>query len=92
MKFLIYQPSRSAMQSGKAKRKWILEPQDSNDQRHIESVMGWTSVKGTNSQLRFRFDEKQQAIDFAVKSNFNYRIIDPKKNIIRKKSYSDNFL
>jgi len=80
------------MQSGKAKSKWILEPQDSNDQRQIESTMGWTSARGTNSQLKFRFNEKQQAIDFAIKSNYSYTVIDPKKNIIRKKSYSDNFL
>ena len=38
----IYQPARSAMQSGEAKDNWLLEYEPEKP-REIEPLMGWTS-------------------------------------------------
>ena len=44
------------------------------------------------SEVKLEFQSKEQAINYAKKNNFDYYVIESKKNKIIKKSYSDNFL
>ena len=47
----IYQPTKTAMQSGKARTKfWILEFNKSNSNKDF--VMGWTSSSNTDEQIK----------------------------------------
>ncbi len=91
MKAKIYQRAKSAMQSGKANKLWILEIVEEKNIRHQDQIMGWTSVDNTNSHLVLEFSSKQEAIDFANKKNCEYEVFEPQKSSVKKKSYASNF-
>ena len=79
------------MQSGMRNTKnWILEF-DSLDSG-IDPLMGWETSKDTMSEVKLEFLTKEQAIKYAKKNNIDYYLIEPKKQKIIKKSYTDNFL
>jgi ETC complex I subunit conserved region len=86
----IYLPARSAAQSGQAKDKWILEYEPEKP-RVIEPLMGWTSSNDMKSQIRLRFDSKDEAIAYAERNGVAYRVEEPKTAIRKIVSYSDNF-
>ena len=86
----IYIPTKSAMQSGKNKKGWMLEfnkMPTTNDY-----LMNWTSSLETQSQVNLFFETKEKAISYAKKNNIDFEIIEPKKNKLKIKSYADNFL
>ena len=88
----IYRPSKTAMQSGKAKTHvWVLdfEPKDA---RRPDPLMGWTQTGDTeSSQVRLAFETKEEAVRYADQHGIAFQVIDPKpvKRII--KAYADNF-
>jgi hypothetical protein len=88
----IYRPSKTAMQSGKAKtRGWVLdfEPKDA---RRPDPLMGWTHTSDTeSSQVRLTFDTKEDAVRYAEQHGIAFQLIEdrPQKHII--KAYADNF-
>jgi hypothetical protein len=88
----IFRPSKTAMQSGKAKTKdWVLEFEP-RAARHPDPLMGWTQTTDTaSSQVRLSFDSKEDAVRYAEKHGIAFQLIDPKpaKKII--KAYADNF-
>ncbi len=86
----IYQPARSAMQSGQAKDGWVLEYEPERP-REIDPLMGWTSSSDMKSQLTLRFDSKEQAVDYATRNGIPYRVEMPKATTRKVISYSDNF-
>ena len=68
----IYQPARTAMQSGTAKTKgWVLEFPPT-DAREVDPLMGWTSSGDTQSQVRLRFDTRKQAEDYARENGLEF--------------------
>ncbi|SFA88138.1 NADH dehydrogenase [Poseidonocella pacifica] len=89
----IYQPSRNAMQSGMARtRQWILEfaPQEPRD---IDPLMGWTSSSDMDSQVRIRFDTKEEALTYAKENGIEVQVMEPKrrKPNVRPMGYGENF-
>lgn len=89
----IYQPARSAMQSGQARtRHWVLEfvPADA---RWIDPLMGWTSSDDMNSQVRLRFATEDEAIAYAERHGIPFERFEPKRrrHIVRQNGYGDNF-
>lgn len=78
------------MQSGQAKDKWLLE-YEPEAPRHIEPLMGWTSSTDMKSQIKLRFDSKEEAIDYAQRAGIPYRVEEPKPASRKIISYSDNF-
>ncbi len=89
----IYQPAKTAMQSGQAKTQtWILEFVPS-EARLIDPLMGWTSSGDTQTQVRLSFDSKSAAVSYANRNGIAYRLDEPKKrrHIIRPGGYGDNF-
>ena len=86
----IYLPARTAMQSGQAKDKWILEYEPELP-RDIEPLMGWTSSADMKSQVKLRFDTKEEAIAYATRNGVAYRVEEPKLPGRKVLSYSDNF-
>ena len=87
----IYKPSKTAMQSGTRNTKnWLLEF-DTLD-TGTNPLMGWETSEDTMSEVKLEFPTKEEALNYAKKNNIDYYIIEPQKNKIIKKSYSDNFL
>jgi NADH dehydrogenase len=93
MRARIYQPARSAMQSGQAKTKtWILEfaPEA---RRSLDPLMGWTSSADTQSQVKMGFETQEAAEKYAREIGLDYAISRPhnRKPIIRNGGYGENF-
>jgi len=79
------------MQSGKGNTKnWVLEFDTLNT--GINPLMGWETSRDTMSEVKLEFSTKEEAINYAKKSNIDYYIAEPQKPKIIKKSYTDNFL
>ena len=93
MRARIYQPARTAMQSGTAKtHHWVLEfaPASARD---VDPLMGWTSSSDTQSQVRLKFDSKKAALAYAKENGIDAIVQEPKKRKanIRPGGYGDNF-
>lgn len=88
----IYQPAKTAMQSGKAKTHfWLLEFEREMAAK-IEPLMGWTSYGDTqSSQVRIKFDSKEEAVAYAKKHHIPFEVNEPNINQPVLKSYADNF-
>ena len=87
----IYKPTKTAMQSGlRNTKKWLIEFDTLNT--GINPLTGWETSRDTMSEVRMEFLTKDQAINFAKKNNIDYYIVEPQKQKIIKKSYTDNFL
>ncbi|QBX34252.1 ETC complex I subunit [Paracoccus liaowanqingii] len=89
----IYQPARTAMQSGTAKTKgWVLEFPPA-DAREIDPLMGWTSSEDTQSQVRLRFDSRKQAEDYARDHGLDFVVQEPHRRAanVRPRGYGENF-
>ena len=93
MRARIYQPAKTAMQSGTAKAKgWVLEFAPASS-REVDPLMGWTSSGDTQAQVRLRFDSREAALAYAAEKNIEYDVTEPKarKSIIRPRGYGENF-
>ena len=62
MRVRIYQPTKTAMQSGRAGTKsWIMEIEP-EARREMDPLMGWTSSRDTRGQVRLAFDSDWDAM------------------------------
>ncbi len=87
----IYKPAKTAMQSGRGNTKeWLLE-YDAEAARRIEPVMGWTSSSDMRSQLRLRFESKEDAVQYCQRRKIPYKVVEPQERRLHKKAYADNF-
>ena len=86
----IYQPTKTAMQSGLGNTKlWILEFETTDN--GTNSLMGWESSTDTMSEVKLEFSSKEIAIEYATNNNLDYNVLESQKRKLVKKSYSDNF-
>ncbi len=91
MQVRIFQPPKTAMQSGRANAKlWIMEFEPTAA-RQVEPLMGWTSSADTQAQLRLRFDTLEEAVAYAQKEGLMYSVERTQERNIKPKTYSDNF-
>lgn len=93
MRARIYQPARNAMQSGTAKTKgWVLEFAQSSA-REVDPLMGWTSSTDTATQVKLRFETRQDAEDYARANGLEFEVLVPqsRKPNIRPMGYGENF-
>lgn len=87
----IYQPTKTAMQSGRARtRQWVLE-YDTADARFVEPLMGWTGTASTLGQLTLKFDTKEEAVAYAERKGIAYEIEEPHERRLNRRAYADNF-
>lgn len=87
----IYSPAKTAMQSGKGNTGfWILQYEPIKA-KMLEPLMGYTATSDMNSQVRIRFNRREEAIAFARKNAIPYRVEKAHTSIRRAISYSDNF-
>lgn len=87
----IYKPAKTAMQSGEARTKdWVLEFQHTTPRR-ADPLMGWTSSRDTQPQVRLEFDTRDEAIAYATREGIAFTLTEPKPRKPIRKSYADNF-
>ena len=79
------------MQSGTGNtKKWRLEF-DQENTRFIDPIMGWTGNSDMNQELSLSFDTEEEAVAYAKKKEYDYRVIPPKNRKKIIKSYAGNF-
>lgn len=87
----IYQPSRTAMQSGRRKtRQWLLEFEPEGPVVP-DPLMGWKGSADTRRQIRLEFESCEDAVAYAERNGLRYRLSPPHRHRIRPKSYAENF-
>lgn len=87
----IYQPAKTAMQSGQAKTKdWILD-YEPEAPRQVEPLMGWTSSSDMRQQVRLRFATKEEAIAYCERHGIAHQVFEDQPAPRRAVSYADNF-
>ncbi len=87
----IYKPARNAMQSGKGKsQEWVLEFEQATE-RQADPLMGWTSSDDTATQVKLKFDTREEAEAYARRKGLAYTVQAEAPIKLQKKSYSDNF-
>ncbi len=93
MRARIYQPAKTAMQSGTAKtHSWVLEYAPAAA-REVDPLMGWTSSGDTQSQVKLRFASREEALAYAEAHGIEATVPEPKprRAIIRPRGYGENF-
>ncbi len=91
MQVKIYQPAKTATQSGKKDQFWLLTPILEENTKSIDNLMGWTSSSNTLVQLKLKFQTADDAALYAKQQGWDYQIVKPQEAKITKKSYADNF-
>lgn len=89
---IIYQPSKTAMQSGKRKTHvWLLEFIRSTPMTP-DALMGWNTMNETvPGQLHLKFASKEDAIAYAEAHGITFQVREPKTARVGPKSYAENF-
>jgi NADH dehydrogenase len=93
MRARIYQPARTALQSGTARtRQWLLEFAPASA-REVDPLMGWTSSDDTQAQVRLRFDSREAAEAYATARGIDFEVVEPKarRHNLRARGYGENF-
>ena len=91
MRARIYQPAKTAMQSGRAKtHHWVLEFEPTARMR-LDPVMGWAGHGDTHGQVRMTFGTEAEAVGFAKRHGLEYSVKRPQDRTIKPKAYADNF-
>jgi hypothetical protein len=87
----IFRPSKTAMQSGKAKtQQWVLEFGPAAP-RLPDPLMGWTQTTDTDGLIRLSFDTQAEAVAYATRRGIAFEVLETPevKRVI--KAYADNF-
>ena len=88
----IYQPARTATQSGRARtRRWLLELEPTA-RREADPLCGWLGSDDTDQQVQLWFPSKEAAVAYARRRGLEYRVFEPHRPIVRPKAYADNFI
>lgn len=87
----IYRPAKTAMQSGRARRRhWILEFCPRGLQ-FIDPLMGWRGSKDTLRQLRLPFHSLDAAMAYVKKKELVVQVKVPHSSVTAPRNYADNF-
>jgi ETC complex I subunit conserved region len=91
MRARIFQPPKTAMQSGWAKtHQWVVEFLPSSGKRP-DALMGWAGGGDTQTQVRLTFETRDEAIAYADRAGLAYEVEIPHARKIKPKAYADNF-
>ena len=91
MRARIYQPPKTAMQSGRANTDhWVLDYGQA-EARRADPMMGWSGSADTQAQVRLKFDSKAEAVAYAERMGIPYDVETPMIRQIKPKAYADNF-
>jgi hypothetical protein len=91
MRARIYQPPKTAMQSGWAgTHEWMLEYEPASPRR-ADPLMGWIGSNDTQAQVKLTFATREEAVAYADKHGITYDLELPQPRRIKPKAYADNF-
>ena len=87
----IFQRSKNAMQSGKARAdEWVL--QFESHRPHVpDPLTGWSGGADTQSQVTIGFPTLEAAKAYAEKYDNAYNLVPPAERKLKLQSYADNF-
>ena len=87
----IFRPSKTAMQSGKAKTKeWTLEFEPESA-RLPDPLMGWAQSRDMHGQVRLHFETREEAVAYAQAHGIPFQVMEPRPVKRVLKAYADNF-
>ncbi len=87
----IYQPAKTAMQSGRAMtRQWVLDYEPGEAKRQ-DALMGWTGSGDMLGQVRLTFATREEAVAYAQRHDIPYQVQEAGQYRVRPKAYADNF-
>ena len=92
MRARILRPSKSAMQSGRARtHDWVLVFAPT-ERRTTDPLMGWIgSGDMLASQVRLRFPTLEAAEAYAKANGIDYEVEPEHRPVLKPKAYADNF-
>ena len=91
MRARIYQPPKTAMQSGWAStHQWVLEFEPSAPRRP-DPLMGWIGGGDTQEQVHLHFETRDEAVAYAQKRGLDFDLELPQARRVKPKAYADNF-
>ncbi|WVQ86189.1 hypothetical protein IAT38_008357 [Cryptococcus sp. DSM 104549] len=90
----IYRPTKNTMQSAKGKTKrWMLDFDVLQGAGRWENrLMGWASSADYMQGTSLAFKSKEEAIFFAEKQGWPYKVDEPKKVVVPPKNYANNYV
>ncbi len=86
----IYQPTPSAMQSGRSKRYWVLEFSPSV-KGQIDPLTGTMRSSDMRAQLDLKFPTLEDAVAYAKANKIPHRVMKPRSIKRVSRSYAENF-
>ena len=88
---VIYKPTKTAMQSGYiVNDKWVLKFLPKT-KIHLDPLMGWSGSDDTSKQVILKFDNLEEAEEYAKFKGLKYRVLPLSSKNIKPKSYAENF-
>ena len=87
----LFQRSKNAMQSGKARAKeWVLEF-ESHRRKRPDPLTGWSGGADTQTQVRLTFGTLEAAKAYAEREGIEFHLVPPAETKLKLQSYADNF-
>ena len=87
----IVQEQRKTTQSGKAQAgSWTLELERQEAQRP-DPLTGWNGSGDTRTQVRLRFDTKDEALAYAERRGLTVHLVPAAPTNLKLQAYADNF-
>ena len=87
----ITEEQRKTTQSGKAfQGRWTLEFERQEAQRP-DPLTGWNGSGDTRTQVRLRFDSKEEALAYAERKGFTVHLVSAPPVSLKLQAYADNF-
>jgi ETC complex I subunit conserved region len=87
----LFQRSKNAMQSGKARAdEWVLQFESSRARRP-DPLTGWSGGADTQTQVTLAFATLEDAKRYAERNGIDYHLVPPSQPKLKIQSYADNF-
>ncbi|QPQ54786.1 ETC complex I subunit [Allosphingosinicella flava] len=87
----IFQRSKNALQSGRARAgEWVLQFESSTPRRP-DPLTGWSGGADTQTQVSLTFKTLEEAKGYAEREGIAYHVVPPAQATMKIQSYADNF-
>ena len=87
----IIEEQRKTTQSGRAQQGlWTLEFERQEPQRP-DPLTGWNGSGDTKTQIRLRFNSKEEALAYAQRKDFEVHLVPAAPVTMKIQAYADNF-
>ncbi len=91
MRARIYQPAKSAMQSGRANSDRFVLEFEPNSAGSVDPLMGWVSGGIDSGQIRLHFSSAAEAASYCRAHGIDFELAESAPVSRKPKSYAENF-